>query len=253
MKFACNTKTCAKYGQWDGQEHDVRVAEVVFKNKTANQQGKLAPKCATCKKTMKLWAPQFAWNFSQGQQGDLDGEHDPHGVTNARPTTGTNEEAIYYYKGKHFRQENKNKGWGVYKSELNRVDVKRMEDYAILHGFGMEGERFFRFSDTVGYDGISGDTCSIRVDTGSSQHSHPVPERGGGIVSHDSKLKTTIMAYSENNDHEGLAEIARYLKIQNYSFNSIGLGFANVEQKKRFKQKGASVPASVYWNEVKPT
>ena len=101
----------------------------------------------------------------------------------------------------------------------DRYLVKAMEEKAKDHGLLVPGAMVFRFNVNVGWDSESGDnttsnTSTIRVDSiGSSQHSHPLAERGSTHASFHTYVVKEIISAAAKSSLDRLLEIAKFLTI----------------------------------------
>src|SRR5262249_6679259 len=106
----------------------------------------------------------------------------------------------------------------------------------------------FRFNEEVGHDGTKGTnspmTKCIRVDSMNTPHDHSHPITDSGVDSNDEYVKNNIIKCHNENDREGLLDIAKYLTIiratkGEYSFS--------ISEKNKLTGKKFNVHC-IFWN-----
>jgi hypothetical protein len=166
-------------------------------------------------------------------------------ATNAFPAPATTEANLY--GGKHFDLK-KEKNAGKY--NIDRYQVKSLEQHAIDYGLDTPGAYIFMFNTNVGSDGsifndFTPNTKAIRVDSVGTpgQHSHPIPEDRCGAVNHKSLVCAEIIKARNNSD------LYRYLKIATY-LKTIGATkeeFSLNRDEKRIVSPTADQRACFFW------
>lgn len=135
----------------------------------------------------------------------------------------------------------------------DRYLVKAMEEKAKDHGLLVPGAMVFRFNANVGWDSESGDsttanTTTIRVDSiGSSQHSHPLAERGSTHASFHTYVVKEIISAAAKSSLDRLVEIAKFLTICGGAIGEFKPPSKLKTEWAKAQADGMTLPACKFW------